>query len=269
MRPFSLIVALATCGLGVLLAAGDGAASALVAAAVILAGLLLQIGVNLVNDHADLALVDDETERQAIRRNARAGAAAIVLACAVGLWLVAQRGWPLLCIGTVGVLGLWGYAAEPINLKARGLGLPAVFLLTGVLMVSGAYVAMTGTLSMAVLAWSVPFSLFAMLLLLGNELRDVEADVADGHGTFTVRFGLARGARLYRVVVVLVALATLMLATAYDAPLLGLAVPALLALPWRHLEGSPAQRRGLARMTGRGYALYSLLFLVTLWATRA
>jgi 1,4-dihydroxy-2-naphthoate octaprenyltransferase len=266
LRPFSLTVAFATCGLGVLLAVGAEAFDGAVAAAVLAAGLLLQIGVNLINDHADLGrLTHSPQEEREIRRNARLGWIAIVLACGLGLWLVSIRGWPLLLLGVTGVLGLWGYAAAPINLKSRGLGLPAVFLLTGVLMVCGSYFAVTGALSLAVIAWSVAPGLFAALLLLANEMRDFEEDVRDGHRTFSVRFGYGRAAVLYRSLAAAIAAVTVALAFATGVPAAAVAAAALPLLPLRALDVPAEQRRGLARRTGRVYALYSSLLLCALW----
>ncbi len=228
--------------------------------------ILLQAGVNLINDHADLTRLRIEgPPRDAIVRHARLGIAAIVLACVIGLWLVSLRGWPLLLLGMLGVLGLWGYAADPINLKSRGLGIPAVFLLTGVLMVSGAYYAASGVMVGEVVAWSLPFSAFAALLLLANELRDYEEDLRDGHRTLSVRIGYVRAARLYRLLAVAIALATLGLAMAFRLPMLALAVVPLATLPFRLLGLDPARRQPLARRTGRGYALFSAVFLGLLW----
>jgi len=197
LRPFSLVVALATCSLGASLALQDGAGGPAAALLVIVAGLLLQAGVNLINDHSDLARGDfDAGERAAIRRHYRIGWVAIALAVAIGLGFVWLRGWPMLLLGAVGVLGAWSYAAGPLNFKARGLGVVAVFFLTGVLMVGGAYYALAGTVSLSLLWLSLPFSVYASLLLLANELRDYENDARDGHRTFTVRFGYINGVRL-------------------------------------------------------------------------
>ena len=256
LRPFSLTVAITTCGLALLLAVPSHAVAAAIAAAVFAAGLLLQIGVNLINDRADLArLAYSPRDERAIRRNARVGWVAIVLACALGLWLVSLRGWPLLLLGTVGVLGLWAYAAEPVNLKSRGLGLPAVFLLTGVFMVCGAFFALTGELTPMVVAWSVAPGFFAALLLLANEMRDFEDDVRDGHRTFSVRFGYRRAVWLYRSLAAAIAALTAGLAFAFSVPAAAAAAAALLLLPLSRLDVPVAQRRDLARRTGRVYAL--------------
>ncbi|MEW8309686.1 MAG: hypothetical protein G8D88_21385, partial [gamma proteobacterium symbiont of Ctena orbiculata] len=61
LRPFSLVVAVATCGLGISLALIDNADEHWLAWLVLLTGLLLQIAVNLVNDAPDL--VNSELDR--------------------------------------------------------------------------------------------------------------------------------------------------------------------------------------------------------------
>ncbi len=268
LRPFSLVVALATCSLGISLAALDGYWRPGLSLLVLTAGLLLQAGVNLINDYPDLAHDRfDDIQRRAIVRNARIGAVFIATACLLGLWLTLLRGWPMLLLGLVGVGGAWSYADGPLNFKARGLGVVAVFFLTGVLMVEGAYFAVSGHMTWSVAWLSVPFSLYASLLLLANELRDYERDLADGHRTFTVRFGFKRGVVLYRLIVAGLVLTTIGLAVAADV--LWLALPllalALLLIPMGRLA-EPAERRGnLARMTGGCYFVYSVLFLSALW----
>lgn len=268
LRPFSLVVALATCSLGVSLALQDGAPSGLAAALVMVAGLLLQAGVNLINDHADLAHERfDNAQRAAIERNFRLGWLAIVCAVLIGSWFIWLRGWPMALLGAVGVIGAWSYADGPINFKARGLGVVAVFFLTGLLMVEGAYYALLGRISVEVAWLALPFSLYASLLLLANELRDYERDVVDGHQTFTVRFGFDRGVWLYRFLVLGLFISTL--ALGLRAELLPLALPllalALLWLPLRVLVLPAAGRASLTALTGRCYFAFALAFVVALW----
>ena len=268
LRPFSLVVALATCSLGVSLAIQDGAAPGPAALLLILAGLLLQAGVNLLNDHADLAHERfDAGQRTAIERNYRIGWLAILTASAIGLWFVWLRGWPMLLLGVLGVLGGWSYAAGPANFKARGLGVIAVFFLTGVLMVGGAYYAMLGSVSAQVLWLSLPFSLFASLLLLSNELRDFERDRRDGHRTFTVRFGYDRGVLLYRLLVLCLVATTLLMGLRAGLLALSLTLLALCALwlPLRRLHRDDAQRATLTKLTGRCYLTFALVYVPAFW----
>ncbi|MCG8053259.1 MAG: prenyltransferase, partial [Candidatus Thiodiazotropha endolucinida] len=103
MRPFSLVVAIATCGLGVSLALIDQAVDGWLAWLVLLTGVLLQVAVNLINDTPDLQTPGlAPTQRQAIRRNARVGWGVMLLAIVLGLYMVTIRGWPLLLLGLIG-----------------------------------------------------------------------------------------------------------------------------------------------------------------------
>jgi 1,4-dihydroxy-2-naphthoate octaprenyltransferase len=268
LRPFSLIVALATCGLGISLAMRDGFHHPTLAALVIITGLLLQAGVNLINDHRDLIERRLPFSRQrAIRRNTRIGWLAIILATLVGFYFVSIRGWPLLLLGLLGVLGAWGYTGGKINYKARGLGIPLVFLLMGLLLVGGAYYTISGTYHWHVLWLSVPFSLLSALLLLSNELRDYEQDRAAGIQTLTVRLGYNSGVKLYFTLVISLYLFSALLYLADLLPgllYLVLSAPALIA-PLKLLRKPWPERTRLTPLTGRHYAIYSGIFLATIW----
>lgn len=268
LRPFSLVVALATCGLGVLLALLDGAGARRLALATVAAGVLLQAGVNLVNDHADRhSPAFDARQRAAIGRNTRLGAAAFAVAGAFGLYLVWLRGWPMLALALIGLAGALGYTGHPVNYKARGLGVPLVFLFMGVLLVGGAYYAVSGAYRWQVFWLSLPFSLFASLLLLSNELRDYEADLAEGLRTLTVRLGYRRAARLYRALIAALALVTVALGAAglLAHAVLPLAPLLLLLRPLRLIERAPAERAALTPATGQGFFAYGAVLLALLW----
>lgn len=268
LRPFSLIVALATCGLGVSLAWRDGAQDGPLAALVLLTGLVLQMAVNLVNDHRDIESSRfDRVQRRRIRRNTLIGWWLMGLVVLAGLYMVSLRGWPLLLLGAIGMLGAWGYTGGVLNYKSRGLGIPLVFLLMGVMLIGGAYYVMTGGYSWTVFWLSLPFSLLSALLLLSNELRDYEQDRAEGIGTLSARIGYRSAVRLYYLLSVAVYLVSLLLH--FQGLLQGiwllLATALLLWQPLRLLQAPAGERRRLTPLTGRQYALFSLAFLASLW----
>jgi 1,4-dihydroxy-2-naphthoate octaprenyltransferase len=235
-RPFSYVVALASCGLGVALAWRDGYGDLGLAALLLCAGLLLQAGVNLVNDAGDLRLLDGSlgwhaAARRQIRRHYRWGLVCFAVATLIGLYFVWLRGWPLLLLGAGGIAGAFGYTTEPINYKRRGLAVLLVFWLMGVLMVVGCYFALAGGWRADVLLASLPLSCLVSLLLLANELRDLRVDAADGVGTLSVRLGEARARWLF-VALLLAAylLALVWLADAWLSLLLLISLPGLLGL---------------------------------------
>ena len=272
LRPFSLIVAIATCGLGVSLALVEGAQNYLLAVLVVFNGLLLQIAVNLINDQRDLMQGHFSIEqRLAIRRNTRIGYLVMLVAIVIGFYLVSLRGWPLLILGIVGIFGAWGYTGGQINYKSRGLGILLVFFLMGVLLIGGSYYVVTGTYHTDVFWLSLPFSLLSSLLLLSNELRDYEEDLAHGIKTLCVRCGYQFGVKLYYTLVALIYFISVLLFQAgilYDLLLILVAILALWQ-PIRTLHSQRVKRQQLTPLTGRFYFIFSIMYLLTIWMAPA
>lgn len=265
LRPFSLAVALVSCALGVLLAWQDGYPSPWLAAWVMIGGVLAQAGVNLINDVEELPyLAGDESARRAIRRNQRWGIACFAAATLVGLWLVTLRGWPMLVILLLAAFGALAYTMEPFHLKRRGLAAVAVFLLMGLLMIQGAYLAMSGRFSLHALLLSVPVSLLISLLLVSNELRDWEEDRERGVGTLTVRIGYDNGRKLYWALVIAAYAVSLAFYGAGELRgVLWLLPPLLVLIPIRGQLW--ARERGrLTPLTGRFFLLFGLGYLLSL-----
>ena len=268
LRPFSLVVAVATCGLGVSLALVEGSTEYFLAGLVVFTGILLQIAVNLINDYRDIHSEHfTASQKRAIKRNTQAGWAVMAISILLGFYMVSLRGWPLLVLGIVGVFGAWGYTGGQINYKERGLGILLVFFLMGVLLIGGSYYVVTGSYHWDIFWLSLPFSLLSSLLLLSNELRDYEEDLAAGIKTLSVRLGYHVGVKLYYWLVALVYLASVLL---YQAEILHgvtllLITAAALWQPFKLLKLPQSQRCRLTPLTGRFYLVYSLAYLATIW----
>ena len=269
LRPFSLVVALVSCGLGIKLASPQGGTEVAIAVAVMISGLLLQCGVNLINDRADMYYLTADADktnasRRQILRNFYAGLLCFALAAAIGVGIARQTGPAVMVVGLVGLLGAYTYTQEPFNYKRRGLGVVFVFVLMGVLMVQGAYLAVTGEFSLNVLTHSLPISCLVALLLLSNELRDYEKDAAQGIRTLTVRISLANAVRLYWSLVLAAYLITGLLIVSGDLkPSLWLMLPLpLLPLLARHLRA--AERRPLTPDTGQFLLLFGVGYALAL-----
>lgn len=269
LRPFSLVVALVSCSLGLWLAAPQNGPETALAVAVMFGGLLLQSGVNLINDRADLASMAADTSgfevaRRQINRNFRAGLACFAAAAAIGIGIALHSGPMIVLIGLVGLFGAWSYTQPPFNYKHRGLGVAFVFLLMGVLMVQGAYVAVSGEFSFTVMLHSLPVSCLVSLLLLSNELRDYEKDRAQGVGTLSVVIGFGNATRLYWSLIAAAYALSAMLVTLGElppSPWLLLPLP-LLPLLARYLQA--ADRRPLTPWSGRFLLLFGVGYLLSL-----
>jgi len=270
LRPFSLVVAIATCGLGVSLALIEGSDQYPLALLVISTGLLLQVAVNLINDYRDIESHRFSPGQQAaIKRNTRIGWGLMCIAIAAGIYMVSIRGWILFALGLVGVVGAWGYTGGEINFKSRGLGVVLVFFLMGVLLIGGSYYTVSGNYHADIFLLSLPFSLLSSLLLLSNELRDYEEDLAAGIKTLSVRLGYDLGVRLFYWIVALVYFISALLFQAGILNHFTLIALTLLVLwqPLKLLHAPKPQRSLLTRSTGRFYLFFSLCFLASLWLT--
>lgn len=286
-RPFSLTASIVPVSAAGALALVDGRMSWPLFGLALLAAVLLQVGTNVVNEVYDVrkgvdsitsprasqALVTGRvTERDAFLL----AGTAFALCAALGLAMVAVRGWPLAVIGAVGLIGGWGYTAPPLQYKYRALGLPLVFLLMGPLMVLGGYYAVAGRWSLDAAVASIPIGLLVTAILHGNEWRDIGEDARAGIRTISISAGRSVAHWLY-VVLLVGAYVTLALGVAFDL-LPRLSLLAVLSMPLlvqalRASElGATGQQREIAmidRNTARLHATFGALFVLGLAAAAA
>ncbi len=264
LRPFSFSVALITCLVGIMSAAGVPEFSYPVALLVLAGALLLQAGVNLINDHADLSRLRDRHIRARVVRNFRLGLSCFLLAAAIGVYLINYAGLGLLVLLLVGLAGALGYTVEPVNFKRRGLAVVLVFWLMGVLMVCGSYYIMAGELNWQIFWRSVPVSLISSLLLLANEIRDVESDREAGIRTLTVRVGIITARKLYIALLLLVVIiAAVLWITGVISGGWWLATVPMIWLLYKQQQGDEG-RASLPPASGRFFMLFGLLYCLSL-----
>lgn len=231
MRPFSLTAAAIPVAAAGALALAQHLMVWPLFLAAFCGGVLLQIGTNVINEiydvrkgvdsitspRASLALVTGRVKERAAFWLAGSAFAA---ATAIGVGLIVFRGWELLILGLIGLIGGWGYTAPPLQYKYRAVGLPLVFCLMGPLMVLGGYFAITGGWSVTAAVVSIPIGLLVTAILHGNEWRDIGEDARAGISTISILAGRRTAHALY----------VLLLVGAYMALALGVAVGAIPSL---------------------------------------
>jgi len=196
------------------------------------------------------------------------GLAFFGLAGLVGLFLAWRSGWKLIVLGVVGFAGGFFYTGEPLNYKRRGLAVALVFFLMGVLMVGGGYAAVSGTITIGVILASIPVSLLVSLILLGNELRDYEADTRYGIKTLAVRIGYRRAVFVYCCLLALAYGGTVVLRLAGLFPHLHFVFFALpFAVPPFFFMRRPWERRaGIIPLIMLHHLAFGTLFCVSYFA---
>lgn len=239
-RPRTLVAGLVPVAVGSALAFRDHAFVLPVALAALAGALLIQIGTNLANDYFDFRRGADTSERVGPPRASQQGwlkpeavfRGALVCfgaATAIGGYLVAVGGWPLLVIGLSSVAAGYLYTGGPAPLGYLGLGEVFVLLFFGFVAVGGTYLVQTGHLTNDVVFGALAVGMPGVALLAVNNLRDREGDAKVSKRTLVVRFGAGFG-RFEYVAAVLIAA---------SAPVIGVALGrfsfaalgSLLALP--------------------------------------
>jgi 1,4-dihydroxy-2-naphthoate octaprenyltransferase len=117
-------------------------------------------------------------------------------------YLTFTSGPAVMVLVAAGVVGSFLYTADPVVLKAKGLGEITVFLMWGPLVPLGAYLVQTGSLSVAPIIVSLPIGLLVAEVILANNIRDIEYDGSVGMRTVPVIAGRSGGVTLYKLLLV-------------------------------------------------------------------
>ncbi len=191
--------------------------------------VLIQIGCNFANDAFDALKGADTDERIGPRRAVASGAITpramlvataltLSLAFAVGMYLTAVAGWPILAVGVVSIVCAVAYTGGPYPLAYHGLGDVFVFLFFGLAAVLGSgWVQYAGRVDVAYghdpahvcravvnsftswpHAWLIAMGigLQCTAIIAVNNLRDIPTDAKTGKRTLAVRIG-ERASRWY------------------------------------------------------------------------
>jgi 1,4-dihydroxy-2-naphthoate octaprenyltransferase len=126
-----------------------------------------------------------------------AGLALTVVAGAIGCYLIALRGTPMLVLGILAALGAYFYSGTPIAYKYRALGDVMIFVLHGPLMVLGAYYIQSASTELVPMLYALPVGCLATAVHHVNTIiRDGLVDGGHGEVTVTRPLGPCRGTLL-------------------------------------------------------------------------
>jgi 1,4-dihydroxy-2-naphthoate octaprenyltransferase len=210
IRPASLLVAISPVLVGATLGfERTGGIDLLAGILVFAAALLMQIITNMQND-VGYTVRGGESSGTRVGlpratangwlsvRHVRVGImVAAGVAVALGLALVAYRGWPVLLIGTLSLLAALAYMGGPLPIAYTPLGELTVFLFFGLVAVLGTDWVLTGGVgAVSVLAATAIGGLAAAALAVNNH-RDITHDRSTGRHTFAVCYGENASRQLY------------------------------------------------------------------------
>ena len=166
----------------------------------LLAATSIHAGTNLVNDYYDhVRGVDVDQpigpggaiqQGHLTPRAVLIGALALfAFSGALGVWLIAIRGWPIVLVGLLSVIAGYTYTGGPLPLGYVGLGDVIVFVFMGLVAVAGTYFVHTGTVSATAVWAALPVAALVDGILVVNNLRDLDNDRAKGKRTLATYIG--------------------------------------------------------------------------------
>jgi 1,4-dihydroxy-2-naphthoate octaprenyltransferase len=292
-RPQTLPAAAAPVVVGTGVALGTDAFAPLPALSALLGSLLIQVGTNFANDYYDAVQGADTDEREGFTRVTagglidptavkRATALTFAAAVALGTYLVAVGGVPILVVGLLSVASGVAYTGGPYPLGYHGLGDLFVFVFFGLVAVVGTvYVQAAaavsglvvtpppGTISPIAVAAALPMAAITTDILVVNNVRDRDEDATTGKRTLVVRFGYGVARAEFLGMLALAYLTPPAMVVAFDAgpavlaPLLTLPYAASVARTVLTRTDGEALNPALER-TGKLLAAFAALFAVGL-----
>ena len=200
---------------GTAAAVGEGAQAAQTAwwraGVALTVAMALQVGVNFANDYSDGIRGADDASRVGPRRLVgsglvearlvkRAALGAFAAAAAAGVVLAAAAGWELLAAGALCIAAGWAYTGGPKPYGYLGLGEVFVFVFFGLVATAGTAYVLLERLDWFAVLCGVPVGLWAVAILIANNLRDIPTDATAGKRTLAVRLGDRRTRLAYMAV---------------------------------------------------------------------
>ena len=210
VRPRSLLVAISPVLVGATLGfERTGRVDLLAALLVFGAALLMQVITNMQNDVGYTVRGGDRSGTRtglpratangwlSVRHVRAAIVCAALVATAMGLALVAYRGWPVLAIGTASLLAALAYMGGPKPIAYTPFGELTVFVFFGLVAVTGTDWVLTGSIGRVSMLASMAIGALAAAALAVNNHRDIAHDRLVGRRTFAVSFGERASRRLF------------------------------------------------------------------------
>ncbi len=250
-RPKTLATAIAPVAVGSASAGAVGAFRPGIAALALGVALALQVAVNLANDYSD-GIRGTDVNRIGPERLVASGKvtpsrvkAAAFVAFAVGslqglaMTLLSHQWW-LLAVGAAAMVAAWTYTGSSRPYGYRGWGEVSVFVFFGLVATLGTMASQAERVTWWAVVGATGVGLYAVAMLLVNNIRDLETDRLAGKKTLAVRLGNAASRRLFAASVTLPVAAGAAIAIARPWALLVfvLAAPAVIL--------AAAMRAGLA-----------------------
>lgn len=225
--------------------------------------ILMQSAVNTFNDYYDfikgtdsLDNQDDPTDAVLVYNNINPrsalmlGISFLLVAFALGGYVIYMAGWIPLAIGIIGALIIVLYSAGKTPLSYLPVGEYVSGITMGGLITLACYYALTSDFTLLTLLIALPIMLGIGLIMFTNNTCDIEKDIEAGRKTQAVLLGRKNARRAYQSVIVVWVLTIAILVGVFYTPGL-IIIPFMLIILYPSLQmlfinPFTPQTRGLA-----------------------
>lgn len=170
------------------------------ALAALVVAVSVQVAVNYANDYFDGVTGVDSAARIGPRRAVASGLIAptamkqaivlcLLVTATAGLALAAATTWWLLAIGLACFVAALGYSGGPKPYASLALGEVFVFVFFGLVATIGSAFVQDERIPRTAVIAAIPVGLFAVAILVANNLRDIPTDAPAGKRTLAVMLG--------------------------------------------------------------------------------
>lgn len=170
------------------------------ALAALVVAVSVQVAVNYANDYFDGVTGVDSAARIGPRRAVASGLIAptamkqaivlcLLVTATAGLALAAATTWWLLAIGLACFVAALGYSGGPKPYASLALGEVFVFVFFGLAATFGSAFVQDERIPRTAVIAAIPVGLFAVAILVVNNLRDIPTDAPAGKRTLAVMLG--------------------------------------------------------------------------------
>ncbi|MFV0634010.1 1,4-dihydroxy-2-naphthoate polyprenyltransferase [Demequina sp.] len=227
-----------------------------------LVAVALQVGSNYANDYSD-GVRGTDVDRIGPDRLVATGKAApsavktaavlsFALGALAGVFLVVMTStyW-LLAIGALAIAAAWTYTGSSRPYGYDGWGEVSVFVFFGLFATLGTMYVQAATITWWAVVAATGVGLYAVAMLMVNNIRDLDTDLLAGKRTLAVKLGSAQVRKLFAAVVTLPVLCSLVVSFAYPWALLStvVALPSLYFAIAVRLDGAVREKAGVAAGT--------------------
>lgn len=257
-RPRTLWTAISPVAVGTASAAALGDFHATAALLALVVALALQIASNYANDYSD-GVKGTDVDRIGPERLVASGKAApsavkgaaflsFAVAAVAGISLVVMTStyW-LLLVGMFAMIAAWTYTGSDRPYGYSGWGELSVFVFFGPVAVLGTLYVQAGTVAWWAVVASVGVGLYAVAMLMVNNIRDLDTDAASGKITLAVKLGSFRARQLFAGVVLAPVAVSIVVSFAHPWALLStvVALPSLYFAIAMRVDGAVRERTGM------------------------